>query len=160
VIEPTGPGFFVGGYYGKQRRTTEVDLPDDDIDTGVDFSFCDPIVGFKGGPTFMMGENWQVAPAFGVAFNIDENDRTAVFVEAEFNYLYDNGALIGFGGGVYDLFDGDDIAPHVLIHFGVPLWREDVRKLLFAVEGRLFLNEIDNIEDNYQFWGGLRYQFR
>ena len=33
-------------------------------------------------------------------------------------------------------------------------------RLLFVIEGRLFFDELDNIDNNYQFWGGLRYVFR
>jgi hypothetical protein len=32
--------------------------------------------------------------------------------------------------------------------------------MLFTVEGRLFFDEFDNIDNNYQFWAGLRYVFR
>jgi len=35
----------------------------------------------------------------------------------------------------------------------------DVR-FLFVAEGRLFFDEVDDVRNNYQAWGGLRVVFR
>ena len=150
------------GAFGKQRRTLDlgddIDV-DDDITVG---SFCDPLLGFKGGVQFHLSPHFMLAPAAGVAFNFDESDRTAVFADLELNYTFDNGGYVGSGVGVWDLFDGDDIAPTLLLNFGAPISRyaDDTAKLLFVVEGRLFFDELDNIDNNYQFWAGVRYVFR
>ena len=82
----------------------------------------------------------MLAPAAGVAFNFDESDRTAVFADLELNYTFDNGGYVGTGVGVWDLFDGDNITPNLLIHLGAPITRyaDDKAKLLFVVESRLF----------------------
>ena len=146
---------FVMGAFGKQRRTIE----EDDIVLG---SFCDPILGFKGGVQFHLSPRFMLAPAAGVAFNFDESDRTAVFADLELNYTFDNGGYVGSGIGIWDLFDGDNITPNLLIHFGVPVSRyaDDAARLLFIAESRLFFDEFDNIDNNYQFWAGVRYVFR
>jgi hypothetical protein len=120
------------------------------------------MLGLKGGIEIPLAPKWVLAPAAGVAINFDESDRTAVFAEAEFNYKMANDGFIGAGLGVWDLFDGDDITPHLLLHFGVPVakYADDKAKLLFVGEGRLFFDNFDDIDNNYQFWGGLRYVFR
>ena len=150
------------GAFGKQRRTIELG---DDIDEGDDItvgSFCDPLLGFKGGVQFQLSPRFMLAPAAGVAFNFDESDRTAVFADLELNYTFDNGGAVGSGIGVWDLFDGDNITANLLIHFGAPItkYADDKAKLLFIVESRLFFDEFDNIDNNYQFWAGIRYVFR
>ena len=52
--------------------------------------------------------------------------------------------------------DGDAVAPFWLLHFG----REVAPKWYFVVEGRMFLDQLDDIDNNYQFWGGVRYIFK
>lgn len=148
---------FAVAAFGKQRRT--LDLGDGGVLTN---SFCDPLVGLKGGLQFQVTPNVVIAPAIGLAFNLDENDRTSVFAEVELNRTFVGGGFVGTGLGLYDVFDGDNLAPTVLLHAGMPLtkYADERARLLFVIEGRLFLNELDNIDNNYQFWGGFRYVFR
>ena len=147
------------GAFGKQRRTLEVA---EIADTSLEQSFCDPLIGIKGGVQFQVKPNLMFAPAIGVALNLDESERTAVFADAELNYTFSGGGYIGTGLGVWDLFDGDDVALNLLLHGGAPVARypDGRARLLFVIEGRLFFDELDNIDNNYQFWGGLRYVFR
>jgi len=42
---------------------------------------------------------------------------------------------------------------------GLRLHSSDRVATHFPVEGRLFLNELDDVSNNYQFWGGLRFTF-
>jgi hypothetical protein len=69
---------------------------------------------------------------------------------------------LGVGVGVWDLTDGDNRAGTLLIHTALPLTRaeEGRGQMLFALEGRLFLNQLDHIDNNYQGWVGIRYIFR
>jgi hypothetical protein len=148
------------GAFGKQRRTVNADDLDEafDAEAGIG-SFCDPLVGIKAGVEFLVTPNVMIAPAVGVAINLDESDRSGMFVDGEINYVFDNGAYLGTGLGVWDVFD--DATLNLLVNFGVPMSRYDngQARLLFVVEGRLFFDEFDNIENNYQFWGGLRFRF-
>ena len=149
------------GAFGKQRRTIDVDDLDDldDLEGESLASFCDPLVGIKAGVEFWVTPNFVIAPAVGVAINLDESDRTGMFVDGELNYVFDGGAYIGTGLGVWDAFDDGTL--NLLLHGGVPITKyPDGRgRLLFVVEGRLFFDELDAIDNNYQFWGGLRYRF-
>jgi hypothetical protein len=142
------------GAFGKQRRTLEEDL--------VIGSFCDPLLGVKGGVQFQISPHFMIAPAAGIALNLDEGGRTSLFAEAEFNYTFDNGGYVGPGIGIWDFNHGDNVTPYLLIGFGVPLTRYDDNRarLLFVGESRLFFDEFDEIDNNYQFWAGIRYVFR
>jgi hypothetical protein len=150
---------FVMGAVGKQRRTLDFE---DDLGVEGRDSFCDALIGLKGGVEFPMGEKWVFAPAIGVAINLDKGSRTSLFADAEFNYKLANGGYIGTGVGLWDFNHTDNTTLNLLFNLGLPLTRysDGAGRLLFTVEGRLFFDEFDNIDNNYQFWGGLRYVFR
>ncbi len=143
------------GAFGKQRRTLDLG------DAGVG-SFCDPLVGFKAGVEFLVTPKFVLAPAVGVAVNLDERSRTSLFADLELNYLFGNGAYVGTGVGVWDFNHSANVAGNLLIHTGVPLIRytDNSARLLVVFEGRLFFDQLDNIANNYQGWVGLRYRFR
>jgi hypothetical protein len=161
VVERASWGPFVAGYFGKQRRQYGADDP---AELGTAFlpGFCDPLVGLKVGFEKQLGSSsWVVAPAVGVAYNTDESDRTSLFVDAELNYKFTNGAYVGTGLGLWDFNHGDYMTPTGLVHFGVPLWRGAERNILyFVTEGRVFFDRASDIDSNYMFWGGLRFLFR
>ena len=143
---------FVAGYFGKERRVREEFLG----------GRCAPLFGVKGGVLWELGDarRWAVGPAIGVAINLRDGDNTSLFAELEANYLTENKGYIGTGLGIWDFTDGDTVAPSWLVHFGVPIWQAaDEGRLLLTGEGRLFLDELDEIDNNYMFWGGLRYQW-
>ena len=53
------------------------------------------------------------------------------------------------------------MSPTLLLNFGVPIWGtvgDD--RLYFTGEGRLFLDELDEVDNNYMAWAGLRYTWR
>ncbi len=145
------------GAFGKQRRT--LDGGDDPSASG---SFCDPLLGFKGGVQIQLGPHVMVAPAFGVAVNLDQSGRTSVFGELELNRTFGNGGYIGTGVGVWDFNHGNNVTGNLLIHLGAPIARyvDGRSRALFVVEGRLFFDQMSHIDNNYQFWAGLRYVVR
>jgi hypothetical protein len=124
-------------------------------------SYCDPLFGAKGGVEFRVAPKFVIAPALGVAINLDEGDRTSLFAEVEANYLIGAG-FIGAGIGWWDFNHGDNDTGSLLVHGGVPLTKNanGDGKLFFVVEGRMFFDEFDSIDNNYQAWAGLRYVFR
>jgi hypothetical protein len=161
VVERATWGPFVAGFFGKQRRQYGADDPAE-LGTAALPGFCDPLVGLKVGFEKQLGSSqWVVAPAVGVAYNTGESDRTSLFVDAELNYKFTNGAYVGTGLGLWDFNHGDYMTPNGLVHFGVPLWRGAERNILyFVTEGRVFFDRASDIDSNYQFWGGLRFLFR
>ncbi len=147
--------FFVDGTFGKQRRLLELE--------GVPTiqGYCDKLFGVKAGVDVRVGEGmWRIAPAVGVAFNLDDSDRTSIFAEVEANRWFEKG-FVGVGLGVWDFNHSDNVAPTFLFHFGREVYRaQNENKLLLIAEGRLFLNDLDEADNAYQFWGGLRYVIR
>jgi hypothetical protein len=159
IIPPADKvSFFVGGYVGKERRQREVELANGVVVTP---GFCAPLVGVKGGVGFKVADNFQVAPAIGVAINTDEGKQSSLFGDLELNYLFDKGGYLGTGIGVWDFNHGDTVTGSWLLHFGVPVYTTaNGNKLFFAAEWRLLFDGIDKADSNYQFWGGLRYEWR
>ncbi len=141
---------FIAGYYGKERRLREEFLG----------GRCAPLFGIKGGVLWDVG-SWAIGPAVGVAVNLRDEDNTSLFAEVEANYVTANKAYIGTGLGIWDITDGDTVAPTVLLNFGVPIWKSSTTegRLFLTGESRLFLDDLDEIDNNYMFWGGLRYQW-
>jgi len=53
-----------------------------------------------------------------------------------------------------------DFVDRWLIHFGIPLGHHPSRPVYFIGEGRLFFDNIDSVDNNYNFWGGIRIHFK
>jgi hypothetical protein len=150
--------FFLGGYFGKERRQREDTTGiGDEVEFG---GFCAPLLGIKGGMGFRVAPNFEVAPAVGFAINFDEGDQSSLFVESEFNYLFENGGYLGAGLGWWDFNHGDSDTGSLLIHFGVPVWASTTGNRAFlAAEMRGFMDGFSDIDSNYMFWAGLRFKF-
>jgi len=154
---------FVMGAFGKERRVRETEVANvTPLSTLVEENgICAPLIGVKGGVQFQVKPNFVIAPAVGVAFNLDDAGNTSLFADVEFNYVYSGGSYIGAGVGVWDFNHSDTVAPSLLVHFGIPIsGKNGPPTLYFIGEGRLFMNEFDDIANNYQFWGGIRYVFK
>lgn len=46
-----------------------------------------------------------------------------------------------------------------MVHLGLPVAPNARFPVYFLVEGRAFLDSLDDIGNNYQFWGGVRVRF-
>jgi hypothetical protein len=142
--------WFIAPFVGKERRVRE------------EFSGgrCAPELGVKVGPDIRLSPTVRFAPAIGAAFNLRDGDNSNLFADAEIRKELTKG-FVGAGLGVWDFTDSDLISPNLLVDFGV-LLREysNTNKLYFTGEGRLFLDQTDDIPNNFQFWGGVRYIFR
>jgi hypothetical protein len=141
---------FVAGYFGKERRVRE------------EFAGgrCAPLFGIKGGVLFKPGEHFAWGPAVGVAINTRDGGNSSLFAEVEANYVADSGSYVGSGMGIWDFTHSDTVAPTALVNFGIPIGpKHDTGRLYFTGEARLFLDALDDIDNNYTFWGGIRYQW-
>ncbi|MGE0592192.1 MAG: hypothetical protein AB7G23_11925 [Vicinamibacterales bacterium] len=142
--------WFAAGFFGKERRVR------DDLVGGE----CAPLFGVKFGPDIRLTDTVRFAPAVGVAINTETGDHSSVFAEAEVRREFARG-FIGGGAGVWDFNHTDTVAPSLLVDFGVLLNEAaSGNRLYFTTEGRLFLDAADDIQNNYQFWGGIRYIWR
>ncbi len=151
--------WFVAPFVGKERRFR--DGADDAVGAAaLGSTVCSPLIGGKIGPDIRLTPNVRFAPAVGAAFNTKESGNTALFAEAEIRRELTKG-FVGAGVGVWDINHSDWVSPNLLLDFGI-LMKEysNTNKLYFTGEGRLFMNQMDDVANNYQFWGGLRYIFR
>ena len=84
---------------------------------------------------------------------VHENE---VLVDVEANKYLHNGSFVGTGLSLWDITHSDTMTPAVLLHFGMPLGDHPKHQMYFLGEGRLLLDGVDDIRNNYQFWAGVR----
>lgn len=153
---------FADGLFGKERRVRPLD-DDALVGTGEgEYAQCTPLVGLKVGVARRFDNNWELAGAVGVALSVVRDDdkvrEHALFVEAEANRWIGRG-FVGGGVGLWDLTRSDTLTPTAMVHVGLPVADQLRFPIYFLVEGRLFLDNADAIDNNYQFWGGIRVRF-
>lgn len=148
--------FFVDGLFGKERRVRPVD---GDLEAGQ----CSPLAGVKLGVSKRFANNWEIGTAVGVALSLVQADdkvrEHALFIDVEANRYLGDGFFVGFGLSAWDLTRSDSFTPAAMVHLGLPIAPHARFPVYFLVEGRAFLDGLDDIDNNYQFWGGLRARF-
>jgi hypothetical protein len=131
--------------------------------SNVDFAQCSPLLGVKIGVAKKFENDWEVAGAAGVAFSLvtadDKVREHQVLVDLEVNKYLGGGSFLGTGISFWDITHSDTFEPAWMLHVGVPLGTHPRHPVYFVGEGRLFLREIDEVQNNYQFWAGLRVHF-
>ena len=147
---------FVGGYFGKERLTHDDAADHDDRPVPfTEFSRCSPLAGFEVGVQPKIGDNAEFEAAVGVKFPFDDDAHTTLFADAAVNRLLNRGF---FGGGVswWDI-GKDSTGVGLLLQGGFDLDKNGKWQLVGQTRVPFF-NQFDNIENNYQFWGGLRFK--
>jgi hypothetical protein len=171
LVEPESqiePFFTV--FAGKERRLRELDPvtgePVDFVNAfakttsaaevlqGVEGGRCAPLLGGTVGLAIPFAERGaQFFGQGGVAINLRDAENTTVFADVGIDKLFEGGGFLGGGVGVWDLFHGDTIDGSIFVHGGVDI----NEKLQWNVEGRLFMSELGEIENNYAILTGIRY---
>ena len=146
---------FVGGYFGKERLTHDDAADHSDITPFAEFSRCSPEGGFEVGVQPKLGDKGQFEAAVGVKLPSDSDAHTTLFADAAVNRLLNRGF---FGGGVswWDI-GKDSTGVGLLLQGGFDLDKNGKWQLVGQTRVPFF-NQFDNIENNYQFWGGLRFK--
>lgn len=151
-----GPPIFIGGYFGKERLTH--DEAADHSNRPVpftEFSRCSPLVGFNIGIQPKIGENAELEAAIGFKIATDSDAHDTVFGDVAINRILTRGF---FGGGIswWDI-GKDSTGVGLLVQGGYDL-TPDGKWQLVGQTRVPFFNQFDNIENNYQFWGGIRFR--
>jgi len=121
---------------------------------------CEPLVVVKGGIGYMVvPRKFEIAAALGYAFATDESDYSSLFADVYFNYLA-RPFLIGAGLGYWNLDDSDYDDINIILHtgFDLPLDIND-NPVQFMIEGRAFMDELDDLGNNYALLGGFKFNF-
>lgn len=153
-IEP-----FFTVFAGKERRVRELDPVtgdpvEEDTPGSVFGGRCAPLLGGTLGVAMPFADGGaQVFGQGGVAINLRDGENTSVFADVGIDKLFENGGFIGGGVGVWDFFHGDTVDGSIFAHGGANI--ND--RLQWNIEGRLFMSELDQIENNYAFFAGIRY---
>ena len=150
-----GVPIFLGGYFGKERLTHDEASDHDDLAAFAPFSRCAPLAGLAIGIQPQIGDNATFEAALGVKFPFDDDAHTTLFAEAAVNRLLNRGF---FGGGVsfWDI-GKDSSGVGLLLQGGFDLDKDG--KWQFVGQTRVpFFNQFDDIDNNYQFWGGIRFR--
>jgi len=146
---------FLGGYFGKERLLHDEAEDHDDITPFAEFARCAPLAGFQIGVQPKIGDNSQFEAAVGFKFPFEDDAHTNVFIDAALNRLASRGF---FGGGVsaWDL-GKDSAGVGLLLQGGFDLDKDGKWQLVGQTRVPFF-NQFDDIDNNYQFWGGLRFR--
>ena len=150
-----GIPIFVAGYFGKERLTHDDAADHEDKTPFAEFSRCAPLAGLAIGFQPMIGEKAQFEAALGVKFPFDDDAHTTIFGDAAINRVADKGF---FGGGIsfWDI-GKDSSGVGLLLQGGFDLDKDGKWQLVGQTRVPFF-NQFDNIENNYQFWGGIRFR--
>jgi len=167
VATAEGPRLFVDGLFGKERRQRPISERDDlstPVPEGVtEFGQCSAMAGLKFGVAKRFANDWEVAGDIGVGLMFVDTDtkvrKNPIFIDIEANKYLHNGMFVGTGLSFWDLARGETFTPAWLVHFGVPLNKGAHVPVYFLGEGRLFFDNIDSVDNNYSFWGGVRIMF-
>jgi hypothetical protein len=151
----SGIPIFVGGYFGKERLTHDEAGDHDDAAAFAAFSRCAPLAGLAIGFQPKIGDNAEFEAAVGVKFPFDDDAHTTLFADAALNRVLDSGF---FGGGVSFWDIGKDSSGIGLLLQGGYDLSKDGKWQLVGQTRVPFFNEFDNIDNNYQFWGGIRFK--
>jgi hypothetical protein len=145
---------FVGGYFGKERMTHDKASDHTDITPFTSFSRCSPEGGFEVGVQPKIGEHGEFEAAVGLKIPSDKDAHTTVFADAAVNRLLSRGF---FGGGLsYWDIGKDSGGVGILLQGGFDLDKNG--KWQFVAQARAPFSQFDNLDNNYQFWGGLRFK--
>lgn len=156
LLKPEGMyGPFFTAFIGNERRWR----PGIE-DAAVAEGFVHDVSSALAGGT--IGYMWPVANGsagvftqFGGAVNFEDSGNSSLFADVGIDKMFDSG-FFGGGVGIWDINNSDTRDGTIFVHGG---WNLNP-KLQFYLEGRLFMDMLDMIDNNYIYMGGIRYFFK
>ncbi|MDP2322133.1 MAG: hypothetical protein Q8O42_22685 [Acidobacteriota bacterium] len=160
--------FFFDVLAGKDRRVRPTDgretvdgfAPFANAGPG-EFAQCSPLLGFKLGMAKRFDNDMELAGAVGIALSLTREGTYVrehqVFADVELNKYVGGGSFIGTGVSLWDVTHSDTMTPAWMLHFGIPLTQ--AQKVYFVGQARMYLDNADDVKNNYLLWGGVRVKF-
>lgn len=135
-------------FFGKERRTVRPGNKN-----------CAPLVGGAVGLPISLGGDLELVPTAGVAFNTRVADNSSAYFDAVLAKRLERGEL-GLALGAWDLNHSKTLAPTLAAVGGWRVREGGAGRAAIHLTGevRLFLDELDDISNHYQFWFGVRFQ--
>jgi hypothetical protein len=153
--------FFVGAYAGKERLVREFDVSPAPIDPTLPTTFltgrCAALIGIEGGWAPQIADRTELELAFGGKINLEDGDNSSIFGDVAINQYLSEKFFIGGGVSFWDLTLDDTRSVALLIETGANL--DDNGRYQLVVEGRIPFDQFDDVSNNYQIWGGIRFRF-
>ena len=91
----------------------------------------------------------------GGAINLRDSENSTIFADVGIDKMFESG-FFGGGIGIWDINHSDTRDGTIFVHGGWNL----TEKMQFYLEGRLFMDMLDMIDNNYVYMGGIRYFFK
>lgn len=136
-----GPQFFVAPFIGVIER-----------------NFPDPLLAGAGvGVLYPLNPGWDLLVQFGAGYD-EEHSHTATFADIGALKKIGNG-YFGGGVGVWDIASDDLRDGTIWLEGGLNVAKWTSASMQWFVNGRVFWDELDNIDDNYALSTGLRILF-
>lgn len=136
-----GPQFFLAPFIGIIER-----------------NFPDPLlVGAGAGMLYPLNPDWDLLLQFGAGYD-EEHSHTATFADIGALKKIGNG-YFGGGIGVWDIASDDLRDGTIWLEGGLNVGKWASASMQWFVNGRVFWDELDNIDDNYALSTGLRVLF-
>jgi hypothetical protein len=135
---------------GKERRVREFEHDDGTVYAD---GQCAPLFGGTVGLAFPIADGGaQVFGQGGVVINTDDSGNSSLLADVGIDKNFEGG-YFGGGIGVWDFNHGDTVDGSIFLHGGFDI--ND--KLQWNFEGRLFMSALDDIQNNYALFTGIRY---
>jgi hypothetical protein len=153
------PYFTIFG--GKERRVREHDvatgeLADDNTTETFLSGRCAPLFGGTIGVALPFADGGaQLFGQGGIVINTRDTENTSGFADIGVDKNFEGG-YFGGGVGVWDFTHSDTIDGSIFLHGGFDI----TETLQWNFEGRVFMSELGEIENNYAVFAGIRYFFR
>jgi len=137
------PSPFVALLTGKERLF-QSDFPE---------GRCAPLVAGKGGAIFDLGRTLALEASVRLKLNVRDFDHSSVFLDFAPRLKFERG-FVGLGLSGWDLTLSHTRSVAALLQGGIDL--DPTGRSQVLLEGRLPLRHIDEVDNNYQFWVGLK----
>lgn len=114
------------------------------------------LAGVRGAVTWLTSRGFELATGIGFVVNLRDSDNSGFFADVEGNALFEGG-FVGAGVGVWDINQSEFRDADLLVHGGIDLGFESARQpVSLYLEGRVPVSDLDDIENNFMVFLGLR----
>jgi hypothetical protein len=142
---PTLPIF--GGIYGGKERLVHDEFPG---------GRCAPLIGAEIGVQPLIGDNTEIEIAIGGKINTRDSDNSSMFGDIAINRVL-GGGFVGAGISAWDLtLSNGSRSVALLVQGGFDLTKDG--KWQLVGQARAPFNKFDDMDNNYQIWGGFRFR--